>query len=126
MTFGITISTLLKANSALLALVPTGNIFPYVANENTALPIIIYTIDSINPEYSKDGWACDDCNFSIISISDDYANLQLIVAQVRAALEIKKTSDTDRITMTGQDEGYNITESVFMNKLTFNVKIITY
>ena len=126
MTIGITIASLLKANASLLTLVNTNNIFPYVANENTTLPLIIYTVDSLEPEYDKDCWVGDICTFSVISFSEDYANLQLIATQVRAALDTKSTTGTNRITLTGQQEGYNITEGVFLNKLTFEVSIVEY
>jgi hypothetical protein len=126
MTIGITIKTLLDANAALLALVPSARIFPYIANEKTALPLIIYTVDSLDPSYDKDGWIQDNCNFSVVSFSEDYANLQLIVTQVREALELEKTSATRRIVLTGQQEGYNINEGVFLNKLTFSVDIFDY
>lgn len=121
---GITIASLLKANAGLLALVNTDNIFPYVANEGTSLPLIVYTIDSLAPEYTKDGWAGDTCNFSVVSFSQDYANLQLLAVQVRASLELKHGGDTQRIILTGQQEGYNIQDDIFLNKQTFRVKTI--
>jgi len=122
---GILIADLLKANDDLIALVPEISIFPYVANENTPLPLIVYTIDSLNPEYNKDGWIGDICNFSVISISDNYANLQLIVKQIREALELKKGIYTRRIILTGLQE-YNIAENMFMNKLNLSVNIFDY
>ena len=126
MTIGITIANLLKANDALLELVPESNIFPIVANEDTSLPMVIYMIDSLGPEYDKDGWIGDECNFSVISFSEEYANLQLIATEVRAALEWKETNDTNKIYMTGQDEGFDITSNMFLNKLTFSVVINNY
>jgi len=123
---GIAITGLLKANEDLLALVPEDGIFPYVANEQTPLPLIIYTIKDLDPEYDKDGWLHDDCAFSVISYSEDYANLQLIIAQVRKALELKNINGTHRIILTGFAEGYNISESVFRNELTFRIRIFEY
>jgi hypothetical protein len=120
---GIEIATLLKANHALLALVDTDSIFPYVANEDTPLPLIIYTIDSLEPEYDKEDWDKDIYTFSVVSFSEDYATLQLIAAQVRIALELQHGTNTERILLTGQSEGYNITENVFLNKLSFSVII---
>jgi len=123
---GITIANLLKANEDLLELVNSDNIYPYVANENTPLPLIIYTINDLDPEYDKDGWLHDDCDFSVISYSEDYANLQLITVQVRKALELKNISGTHRIILTGFAEGYNISEGVFRNELTFKIRIFEY
>ncbi len=126
MTIGIFIAELLKANTALMLLVPETSIYPYVINENTPLPAIIYTVNSLDSEYNKDGWVADDCSFSVVSFSADYASLQNIVTQVREALELKKGTNTHRITLVGQSEGYNITENVFLNKLTFSVRIFDY
>jgi flagellar biosynthesis/type III secretory pathway protein FliH len=120
---GKTITDLLKANAALLELVPSGNIFPYVANEKTKLPLIVYNIESLDPDYTKDGWAGDYCNFNIISIAVDYSDLQLIVAQVREAIELASGSGYQAIRLTGMAEGYNQDEEAFMNKLSFRIKI---
>jgi hypothetical protein len=120
---GKEITALLKANSSLLALVPEGNIYPYVANEDTALPLLIYSIDSVNSEYTKDGWADDLIEFSVASYSEDYSSLQDIVSQVRLALEMKYITDSKRIIMTRFLEGFNITENVFVNKLTFRIEV---
>jgi len=127
---GKVITHILKDNADLLLLVPEANIYPYVINENTPLPAIVYTIDSLVPEYTKDGWVGDDCSFSIVSFSDDYAVLQNIVTEVRNALELESGVNegitTQRIYLTGQSEGYNIIESVFLNKLSFSTVIIGY
>jgi hypothetical protein len=121
---GSIIVSLLKANNDLLALVNENSIFPYVAEENTNLPLIIYAIDDIDVFYSKDGWVKDLCNFHVMSFSENYDDLQLIVAEIRSALELKYTSDTKRIIVTGMQEGFNLNEQVFLNKLNFAVEII--
>lgn len=120
---GELIVTLLKANANLLALVNANNIFPYVVNEKTKFPFIVYNIESLDPDYTKDGWAGDVCTFNVISVSDDYADLQAIVAQVREAIELENGDNTQRIIMTGMAEGFNLNEEAFMNKLSFRVKI---
>jgi hypothetical protein len=120
---GELIVDLLKDNGALLALVDADNIFPYVVNEKTKFPFIVYNIESLESDYTKDGWAGDLCSFSIISVSDDYANLQAIVAQVREAIELKNGTNTQRIILSGMLEGFNLDEEAFMNKLSFRVKI---
>jgi hypothetical protein len=125
---GKVIATLLKDNTALIALVPEVNIYPYVINENTQLPAIIYTVDNLDTVYDKDGWCQDEWQFSVISFSDNYSTLQNIVEQIRLSLELKRGTDEGidykQIYLTGQSEGYNISEDVFMNKLTF--EFITY
>lgn len=127
---GKVVRSLLDDSAALVALVPVARMFPYVLNEDTALPAIVYTIDSVFPEYQKDGWAYDKCVFSVVSLSTDYAALQEIVAEVRAALERKhgtvETIDIGWIYMRGQTEGFSLTDNVFFNKLTFDVNIIDY
>ena len=127
---GVTIKTLLEANSALTALVPAGRIFPYIADEKTPMPLIIYMINSIDPVYTKgisvaETWKHDQCKFSVLSFSNDYMQLQNIAKQVRVALECEGDANCDHIRVTGQDEGYNITENVFLNKLDFTVGITT-
>ena len=127
---GKVIKSLLVSNIDLTALVPEDSIFPYVLNENTALPAIIYTINGLESDYTKDGWNWDDITFSVISLSDNYNTLQSIVYQVRTALELKYASvegvTIEKIYLTGMDEGFNLVESVFMNRLTFTVKMNTY
>ena len=123
---GLTIAKLLKANTTLMGLVSTDNIFPYVANNDTPLPLIIYTVDTVASEYTKDGWADDVIDFSVVSFSEDYASLQSISAEVRAALELSNDTGTKRIILTGFQEGYNINENVFLNKLSFKVEVTSY
>lgn len=127
---GKLVVTLLRSNASLMALVPEDNIYPYVMNEDTPLPAIVYTIDSIAPEYTKDGWVGDEIAFSVISFSDNYGSLQDIAAEVRDSLELEE-GITEGITIrriycTGQNEGYNIAENVFLNRLTFSTVVIKF
>jgi hypothetical protein len=127
---GKVIKHLLDDSTALNILVPTANKFPYVINENTPLPALVYTVDSLEPQYDKDGWVYDACTFSVVTFSDNYALLQSVVLEVRKALELMSGTNegitTNNIYLDGQFEGYNITEDVFMNKLTFTVEITDY
>lgn len=128
---GKVIANLLTNNSSLTALVSANNIYPYVINENTQLPAIIYTIDSVESEYDKDGWAGDYITFSVSTFEDDYAILQNIVRAVRAALEwnghnVIESTTISYIRLQGLLEGYNINENVYVNKLTFNVYVTGY
>jgi hypothetical protein len=125
---GKAIHSLLETNAALVALVPVTSFFPYVLNENTALPALVYTIDSVSPEYDKDTWHGDDYQFSVTSFSINYSNLQAIALQVRVALERKEgLTDSvkyENIYLDGQaEEGYI---DGFSNTLTFRVKVIGY
>lgn len=125
---GKAIHSLLEANAALVALVPVTSFYPYVLNENTVLPALIYTIDGVDPGYDKDTWHGDDYSFSVTSLSANYSNLQAIALQVRVALE-RKEGTTDgikyqNIYLSGQDEEGFI--DGFSNKLTFKVKVVGY
>ena len=120
---GLTIAKLLKAHPGLLALVSAANIFPYVAQEKTPLPFIIYTVDSVTPDYTKDGWAEDNVTFSVGCVSEDYATLQNIAAEIRDALELQSDTNTKKIRMTGQVEGFNLGENAFINKQTFEIEV---
>ena len=126
---GKTIKSILANNSALIALVPATKIFPYVMNEGTTLPAIVYTINSVEPEYART-WVNDSIEFSVHSFSKDFDNLQLIVSAIRTALELNQTGagsqDINRIYLTGMNEDYIEGADVFANTLTFNVKINTY
>lgn len=127
---GKLIASLLKANTSLTTLVPEVNMYPYIINENTTLPALIYTVDNMDAEYDKDGWVQDACTFSVVSFSDNYASLQDISRQVRLALELKNGTTNNinirNIYLTSQQEGYNINENVYLNKLTFDVEITSY
>lgn len=123
---GIAITNLLKASADLMALISESKIFPYAADVDTDLPLIIYTIDSIDPEYSKDGWEDDLIAFSVKTYSVDYATLQSIVKKVRDALELKMITGSKRIILTGMAEGFNLSENVFVNKLAFKIEVCDY
>jgi hypothetical protein len=127
---GKTIKSILTTNSALIALVPAVNIFPYVCNEGTAAPAIVYSIESLVPEYTKGSWVCDTITFSINSFAKDYNTLSQISSAVRTALELNQTGystqNINRIYLQSMDEGYDLDNDVFGNKLTFVVKINSY
>ena len=125
-----TIKSILASNVALTALVPAVRIYPYVMNEDTTLPAIIYTIDSLDATYTKSGWVNDDIAFSVHSFAKEFSSLQSIVSAVRTALEFVQTGagtqDINRIYVSGMDEGYDNNADVFYNTLLFQVKINAY
>ncbi len=127
---GKTIKSIITTDAPLIALVPAARMFPYVMNEDTTLPALIYTIDSLDPEYNKREWANDTINFSIHSFARSYDSLQAIVSAVRTALEGNQTGtgtqDINRIYLNSFEEGYDQGADTFYNKLTFNVTINTY
>lgn len=126
---GATIKALLAAESTLTALVST-RIFPYVMNEDTDLPAVVYSIDSLEAVYTKGGWVNDEISFSVASFSRSYTELQTVVTAVRTALELEHTGSgtqaINHIYLTGLEEGHSIEGDFFYNILTFKVTINTY
>lgn len=124
-----TINTLLTGGSSLVTLVGT-KIFPYVMNEDTDFPSVVYTVDSLTPEYTKGGWALDNIEFSVHSFSKDYTELQNVAKAVRDAVELKKTGYTGQeighVYLMGQEEGFDNEAGVYYNKQTYNVKLNNY
>ena len=127
---GKTIKSILAGNSALTTLVPATRMFPYVMNEGTTLPAIIYTVDSLAPEYTKGGWVLDEVTFSVASFADDYPELQTVVSAVRTALELSQagagSQAINKIYLISMDESFDPDQNVFGNRLNFSVKINTY
>jgi hypothetical protein len=127
---GKTIKSILTGDSTLIALVPAVRMFPYVMNEDTVLPAIVYTIDSVSPDYNKGGWALDEVMFSVFSFSKDYAQLQSIALAVRGALELSATGygteSIGNIYLIAVDEGYDQGADTFFNKQQFTVKTNSY
>jgi len=127
---GKTIKSILAGNSTLTALVPAVRMFPYVMNEGTTLPAIIYTVDSLAPDYTKGGWVLDEVAFSVASFADDYSELQTVVSAIRGALELSQvgagTQSINKIYLTGMDESFDPEQNVFGNRLNFSVKINAY
>jgi hypothetical protein len=127
---GKTIKAILVADAPLMVLVPATKVFPYVVNENTTMPAIVYTIDSITPIYNKGGWANDVIYFSIYSSAKSYEELQPIISAIRTAVEFKNvgagTQSINRIYLDSFDEDALPDWIGFYNKLTFKVTINTY
>lgn len=124
---GKVITAILTSRQDLISLVPASKIFPYIITEETALPVIVYTINSLDPVYVKDGWAQDVYTFSIMSFHHNYSTLQDIAYEIREAFELKRPTHPEviiqRIVLTGQAEGFNFDENVYTNKLDFKITI---
>ena len=123
---GKAITNILTSDAALTVLV--GNkIYPIVIALDTALPAVVYAVDSIEPVYTKDGWAYDTCTFKVTSYAKDYAGVQDVAEAVRAALELKSGtfagSTVSKIYMTGQEEYYQLDAEVYITRLSFTTKI---
>jgi hypothetical protein len=127
---GRLIYSILSSDAALTALVPATKIFPYVLNENTDLPAIVYGIRDVSPEYTKDGWSLDNIEFTVVVITPSYSDLQDIAVIVRDAMELFKgtvgTTTIQRIQMTGMNEQFLQDVNVFTSEMSFNVNVINY
>jgi hypothetical protein len=127
---GKTIKSILYNSGTLTSLVPTTKIFPYVMDEGTQMPFVVYTIDSVDPDNSKGGWASDEVTFSVMSFATTYPLLQPIVSAIRGAFQGTRvnvgTEQGGRIDMSGFDEGFILETNAFFNKLTFKVIINKY
>jgi hypothetical protein len=127
---GKVIYSLLSTDATLTSLVPATKIFPYVLNENTDLPAIVYGISEVSPEYTKDGWALDGIDFTVVSISPSYSDLQDIAMAVRRAIEMEVGTvgaiTIQHIHMTGMNETFLQDVNVFTNEMSFNVNVINY
>ncbi len=126
---GREILELLTDNEDLTDLVAEEKMFPYVIEKDTALPAIVYTIESLTPQYTKDGWIKDDCVFTVVAFHGDYEDLQEIAYQIRQSCELKyivAENTMRQIRMTGMDEGFDINENIFVTRLSFSAEIINY
>jgi len=120
----------LLSNSAGLTALVSNKIFPYVINEDTLLPVVIYTIDSLDAIYDKNRWVSDEFKVSVKNYGSDYTQVENVAYQIRLALENKQgrinNITCNRIELTGQEEGYEMTEGVYYNKLIFNIIVTSY
>ena len=128
---GKTIKSILTGDSTLIALVPAVRMFPYVMNEGTPFPNLVYSIDDLQDiQYTKAGWSWDQWRFSVQFYSKDYAELQEIALAARNALELKKigygSQDIGNIYLSGFGEGYDQGAEAFFNQLIFTVKTNSY
>jgi hypothetical protein len=126
---GKLINKLLTDDAALVALVQN-KIFPLVMSLETLRPSVVYVVESITPQYSKDGWAGDDCTFRVTSYADSYSQAIEVAQAVREALELVSGThlsiDVENIYMTGREEFYQFDADVYIIRLNFTTKINSY
>ena len=83
---------------------------------------------NITSDYSKDGWVEDRTEVTIICVSDDYGQTVEIAEAVRELLDDKAYRDDDifisEIRLSGATEDQ--IENVFVQRLSFNVKISAF
>jgi len=126
---GKLIHTILTGDTDVVTLV--GNkIFPLVMSLETSRPSIVYVVESVTPEYTKDGWCGDACVFRVTSYADSYSQAIEVAQAARIALElvsgIHSDIDVDNIYMRGREEFYQFDADVYIIRLTFETKINSY
>mgnify|MGYP003316094763 CR=1 FL=1 len=98
-------------------------IYPLIAPVNTTYPFCVYSRESINPSYCKDGNHEDSVNVTIISCSNDYTESAELANAIREALELKHGSINNLVIK--QIRITNITESfvddAYLQRIYFNI-----
>lgn len=101
-------------------------IYPLVAAEGTSYPFAVYSKESIQPQYTKDGNCLDIVQFSIAICDPDYSKSLDITNAVRNALEYKKGIIAgvafNRIVIDNISEEY--IENTFVQTINFTIEIV--
>jgi hypothetical protein len=126
---GKAIKTLLS-DSTLLTNMVGNNIFPLVMSLETPKPSVVYVVESIVPQYTKDGWAGDGCTFRATAYADSYSKAIEVAFAIRTALELVsgtyESINIERIECTGREEFYQFDADVYIIRLNFTTKINSY
>lgn len=121
------INKFLTESEAVTALVEVQNVRPLILAP-TIFPYISFMHSNITSDYSKDGWVEDRTEVTIICVSDDYGQTVEIAEAVRELLDDKAYRDDDifisEIRLSGATEDQ--IENVFVQRLSFNVKISAF
>lgn len=120
---GQAINSILNENSGLTAYVDT-RIFPNVVDEDVAFPFVVFFRNSIASNSDKVGVYEDIVNYSVVCVSESYAESCYIANEVRKSLEFKKRSFEDLQLFIYDSKLSNVTEGYIANSyvqtLTFN------
>ncbi len=111
MNVGKAVYGILSSTSAVTDIVGT-NIFPEIAEQETATPFIVYQLQGVSPEDTHDGPSkLDEVRMEIICFSDSYNGAADLADKVRGAL--------DRVS--GTYNGVNV-ESVQFNNVDIEIE----
>ena len=124
---GIALHTILKGSTELETLIED-KIFPYVIDEEVLLPALVYRVNSIEPQYSKDECFQDITTIEIVAFSDGYKNCLQIINEARKALESYK-GELEGINITSTriqniTEGYDFELNTYYSKIILTIKTI--
>ena len=118
------INKFLTESEAVTSLVSVSNIRPLILAP-TIFPYVSFMHGNISSSYTKDGWSEDTTEVTIIAVSDDYSQTVDIAEAVRDLLDNKTYRDDDifvsEMRLSGATEDQ--IENVFVQRLSFNVKI---
>jgi len=111
MNAGKAVYGILSANSGVTDIVGT-NIFPEIAEQETAVPFIVYQLQSVDPDDTHDGPSkLDEVRFEFLCYADSYNAAADLGVAVRAAL--------DRVS--GTYNGVHV-ESIQFNDVDVNIE----
>tara|TARA_R100000655_G_scaffold71369_2_gene109742 strand:+ start:347 stop:754 length:408 start_codon:yes stop_codon:yes gene_type:complete len=80
------IRTILTSDSDVSALVST-RIFPYMRQQGTAFPAVVYELDDTEPQQGLGGFqSLTRCQLSIENIAETYSGAKDLASKVRSAL----------------------------------------
>jgi hypothetical protein len=111
MNAGKAVYGILSANSGVTDIVGT-NIFPEIAEQETAVPFVVYQLQSVDPDDTHDGPSkLDEVRFEFLCYADSYNAAADLGVAVRAAL--------DRVS--GTYNGVHV-ESIQFNDVDVNIE----
>ena len=119
------IYSLLSSDEELQQMVDVENNIVPLMTPPTNYPFVMYTRDSVQPIYTKDGLSEDVVLVSITVVDDGYINACKIVSRIRDLLEYKSYHDNNfdisLIEVSGVYEDFS--QDAYIQTLTLNVKI---
>lgn len=99
-------------------------IYPIFAPDETVNPFIVYDINSISSEFSKDGSIYDIIDFSINIVSDNYSDCVQIADLARKAMQISDGMYSNLLIQSVRFQNFSQNFGVdgFIIKLDFTLK----
>ena len=80
------IRSILTADSDVSALVST-RVFPYMRQQGTAFPAIVYELEDTEPQQGLDGFqSLTRCELSVTNVAETYSGAKDLASKVRTAL----------------------------------------
>jgi|TARA_R100000084_G_scaffold74788_3_gene33659 hypothetical protein len=80
------IRSILTADSDVSALVST-RVFPYLRQQGTAFPAIVYELEDTEPQQGLDGFqSLTRCELSVTNVAETYSGAKDLASKVRTAL----------------------------------------